>query len=373
MITRNKSIITNGKVEELYSIKKFPVFIGITKKDISTDIFYDLTFDICKETGMIQLRNLIDSDIIYAEFHSENIGEIWESHHNLLSEIISTHANNKKILEIGGSDSRLALKTININEKIKNWTIIEPILKGKIENKKIVYIEKFFDQTCINREYDIVVHSHVLEHMIDVNQFLQSISKSMKYGQYHIFSVPHLYKWLQNKLLNTITFEHTSFLTEEFIDYFLSCNNFKIIDKIFYREHSILYVTKKQKTNKLQLPNKYTEYKELYLQCINYYKNIVNSINKELENTNNDVYLFGAAFVSQYLIALGLNTLKIKCILDNSPIKSGKRLYGTNLFIKSPNDVVLDENSLIILKVGHYKDEIKQQLIGINSNIKFYE
>jgi len=372
-LTRDKSVLTKGEIEELSSIKNFPVFIGASEDDFNTDIFGDLTFDICKETGIIQLRNLIDPTIVYSKFHSESIGSIWENHHNLLSKIIRKYSTRSKILEIGGSDSRLALKSID-DSVINDWTIIEPNLKTKYSHEKLHYIESFFDKNMSFAYYDMIVHSHVFEHMTDPLEFLETISYCLPESNYHIFSVPNLYAYLKNKFVNTINFEHTLFLTESIIDVLLSKFNFEIIEKCYYMEHSIIYVCRKNSQITVEnFPNKYIEYKQLYLDFIDYYKSFVKNLNKELENTNKNIYLFGGHVFSQYLIALGLDTSKIICILDNSKLKRGKRLYGTNLNIKMPEEVNLNENSLVILKVGQYRDEIKNQLLNINKDIQFYE
>jgi hypothetical protein len=89
--------------------------------------------------------------------------------------------------------------------------------------------------------------------------------------------------------------------------------------------------------------------------------------------SNSDIYLFGAHVFSQFLISMGLNTEKIICVLDNSLIKNNTRLYGTNLTIKNPKEVNLKDNSIIILKVGNYRDEIISGLMSINSNIILWE
>ena len=138
--TRTSSILTGGEIEELHSIKNFPVFIGSTSDKISTDLFHDLTFDICKETGLIQLRDLIDSDIIYGKFHSEAIGEVWNKHYDMFIELLSKYKNNNDILEIGGSDSRLATKFLEKNNDVKSWIIIEPSMNKTSSNPKIKYI-----------------------------------------------------------------------------------------------------------------------------------------------------------------------------------------------------------------------------------------
>jgi hypothetical protein len=335
-------------------------------------VFADLTFDICKDSGIIQLRNLVDPTIVYSKFHSEAVGNVWETHHEFLAKLISEYSEGKNVLELGGSDSRLAVKCL---ENVNKWTIMDPVLENKIDNPKLDYIEGFFGANrSHNRGYDMIVHSHTFEHILSPMEFLMEISLSLKEGDYHIFSVPNLYKYLSNKYVNTINFEHTILLAEDFIDYMLSDAGFKIIKKRYYGDHSIFYVTQKnQNVRHKKLPDRYIKYKKLYLDSYNYYQNFITNLNIVLKETDKTVYMFGGHVFSQYLIALGLDTSKITCILDNSELKRGKRLYGTTLYIKSPNDVILDENSLIILKVGQYRNEIRKQLLDINKCITFYE
>ena len=76
--------------------------------------------------------------------------------------------------------------------------------------------------------------------------------------------------------------------------------------------------------------------------------------------------------LSQFLIFNGLMTSKINCILDNSPLKIGKRLYGTSLRVKNPRSIACDKNPVVILKAGPYNDEIKADILeNINPNTRF--
>ena len=372
-LKRERSILTGGIVEELSVIKDFPVFTGGTTNNKEDDLYHDLTFDICKQTGIIQLRNLIDPDILYSIFHSEALGDVWEEHHNLFSKLIIKYQDNNSILEIGGSDSRMAIRCLD-ETNIKKWTIIDPNIRVESFNPKIKYNRDYFNKDKIKElDFDMIVHSHVLEHIYDPKLFLQTLNDNMNDGDYHIFSIPNLYVYLKNKYINALTFEHTLFLTEEFMDYLLSCYGFVIDEKSYYSNHSIFYVTRKQKTDPLKLPVRYQEHKNMYLAFFNYYKEFIDRLNEELKKTTKDVYLFGGHIFSQYLIALGLDISRIKCVLDNSKLKNGKRLYGTDLIIKFPDDIELNWNSLIVLKAGSYENEIRMQLFCINPSINFFE
>ena len=84
------------------------------------------------------------------------------------------------------------------------------------------------------------------------------------------------------------------------------------------------------------------------------------------------VFLFGAHVFSQYLLSFGLDQSKICGILDNSPLKIGKRLYGTNLSVFDPK-IIIDDDVGVILKVGSYRNEIIAQLKTINPNVTIFE
>ena len=66
--------------------------------------------------------------------------------------------------------------------------------------------------------------------------------------------------------------------------------------------------------------------------------------------------------------------MKEICLLDNDTNKQTKRLYGTNLFVKSPTVLKDVERPIIILKAGVYNDEIKNDIIvNINPKTVFWE
>jgi 2-polyprenyl-3-methyl-5-hydroxy-6-metoxy-1,4-benzoquinol methylase len=378
--TRESCVITNSKnIETIFTLKDFPIFIGNTKQETKNDLFSDMIFDISKECGVIQIKNTINPNLIYSQYHSEAIGSVWENHHVKFSELLIKLINNhniKNVLEIGGSTAKLAKIVLNKNETIKKWTIVEPNIPEQNESldNRIEFISDFFKSDSIKEKYDLIIHSHTLEHMFNPNEFLSEINKCLLPNGLNVFSVPNLFSYLKNKHPNILNFEHTIFLTEEILDYILLKNKFETIEKEHYLEHSIFFTTRKnQNILEPKSPNKYEEYKTMFIDYINHYNNLINEINHEVSKTNNDVYLFGGHVFSQFLISMGLNTEKIKCILDNSLMKNNTRLYGTNLMIKNPNDVDIRNNSIIILKVGNYKDEITSGLLSINPSIKFLE
>ena len=141
--------------------------------------------------------------------------------------------------------------------------------------------------------------------------------------------------------------------------------------KYFLKDHSIFYstVNLKKPNNKISFKNEYKLNKKLFKNYFSYYQNISSKINEVINKTQKPVYLFGAHIFSQYLINFGLNQRRIVNILDNDKLKQNKRLYGTNLIVKSPEILKKINSPLVILKAGVYNEEIKKQLTKLNRAI----
>ena len=191
---------------------------------------------------------------------------------------------------------------------------------------------------------------------------------------YHIFSFPNLYKNLKDLFTNQLNFEHTTFLTEEITDLLLSKIGFNIIKKQ-YCEHSIFYAyTKTQPKRVMFTRDIYKKNKDVFLNYINHYKKEILDLNKQIKKNKGEIFLFGGHIFSQFIIFNGLNTDKIKCILDNSKMKQKKRLYGTSFIVNSPDILKSYNNPAVILKTASYNEEIKKDILNnINKNTIFFE
>lgn len=373
-IVRDKSLLTGKKnLETLYVFKDFPVFMGCTNESVEKDVKADMSFTICPETGMIQLDKLLPLELVYLAQHNDGVGKIWQEHYGAFAEFIRRFSP-QKILEIGGSHDAIFNAFFEKNKDVE-WTMVEPNPLFK-DHDRIKVIREWFDENFASRElFDAVVHSHVLEHTYDPPAFLSHIGKFLKPGQKHIFTFPNLIEFLKKKYTNGLNFEHTCFLTEPFVDYLLEKNGFHILTKEYFYDHSIFYATEKTVAGMpdLQLPNHYKEYKSLFVDFIEYHKNLVETLNEKIKKHEGNLYLFGAHIFSQYLIAFGLDTSRIRIVLDNSDLKNKKRLYGTDLLVENPEFIRDQKNPGVIVKIANYRDEVVSQLKKINSEVVIFE
>jgi len=373
-IYRNYNVINQEEtLEDLYTYKDFPVYIGCTDKSVKTDLKADLSVTICKKTGIMQLDKLLPLEIVYGDYHSEAIGSLWQEHHFSFIDFIQKY-KPKNVLEIGGSNGFVAKEMVKREQGINNWIMVEPAPAYK-GDEKIKIIKKNFDENFKYKgKIDTVVHSHTFEHIYEPGLFMKYLGKFIKNGNHQIFSVPNLQKYLENMQANWINFEHNVYLSEEYIDYLLSVNGFEILEKKYFYEHSIFYATKKigNFNREIKLNNGYKKNKKLFNKFNNFYSNFVSDLNSKIASFDGNVYLFGAHIFSQFFSVMGL-TGNIIGVLDNSKIKEGKRLYGTNYTVFNPEVIRNKKNVMVIVRAGAYQDEVKKQLLNINPTVNIIE
>lgn len=381
MIERSKCILTGADdLETLFVFREFPIFMGTTQQNPAEDRKEDMVFQISRSSGMIQLQKLVPEEILYADSHNESIGEIWKQHFEQFANFIY-RKKPKTILEAGGGNGRLARTYEYMCDQKVQWTIVEPSPVEHLEGVNAEYIRAFFDAQLVlpgRLEPDVLVHSHVLEHLYDPCSFLQKCANLLQEGQLMFFSVPNLKETLKRKYTNALNFEHSYFLSEDYIEWLLGKYDFAILEKEYFcKDHSIFYEVIKagKKEKSIEFPvNLYTVNKQIFMEYIFYHKGLVNDLNEKIKNAEGNVYLFGAHIFSQYLIEFGLNVSGIQKVLDNDKNKQRKRLYGTDLMVESPQILKKEENPYVILKVGNYAEEIKRDILSnINRNTTFWE
>jgi hypothetical protein len=369
-IDRSYDVITgNDDLETIYTIPNFPVFMGVTTEPIKNDINFPMNFQISKGTGMVQINPLVPLELVYQYSHNSGIvGKTWSEHHKSLASFIMKY-NPDNVLEIGGFTGILASHCLLSNENIA-WSIADPHAENNDERIKIY--KTFFDENFkIDKPVGMIVHSHLLEHIIDVNKFLSCCYSNLEEDGLMILSIPNFKQFIKNRFLNCLNFEHTICLDEDFLVYLFNKYNFRIVEKEYFGEsNSIFFCLKKTSVSiNTELPKDvYETNKSNMLEYFRDTENFIDLINKREEK----FYLFGAHVTSQFILAMGLDKNKIICILDNDSKKMNNRLYGTKLLVQSPHILELDKEPYIIVKNGSYDKEISEQILEINPKAKIF-
>ena len=373
MLPRTKDMFSGKQdLEPLYTFKNFPVYCGVADNTPPSDIFADMKWAISKGSGMVQLEELVPPELLYSKSHNASIGKTWERHHREFADFLYQYAGKDAgILEIGGGNGIL---NAFYNEKYaaKEWVIVDPTSVEVIKGCNARYVSamwtKELDLQAEHIEFNTLVHSHLMEHQYDLQAFMELNASKLTNGQRMIFTVPDLKEWVRRKYANALFFEHTYLITEDYIDIILPQYGFKVLNKCHFGDgHSLFYATEKQNMPSpkadINYHELYTLNRSLFIDAVSYYTETTRKANEFIEKADTGVCLFGAHIFSQFLINSGLCVEKIKGILDNDPLKQGKRLYGTNLTVFSPKVLQEEKDPWLILYAGAYTQEIKKDIL----------
>ena len=151
-IERNQDLVdASTDLELLYTIPKFPAFLGCVSTDPAQDIVADMNFYIGKNTGMVQLNPILPLDVVYQTDHNQGAtGTTWLHHHSEFAKFIARHSP-KQVFEIGGSHGLLS--QLYLENTSADWYIIEPnqlslqlqIFLVYHENKLNYVLQEYFE------------------------------------------------------------------------------------------------------------------------------------------------------------------------------------------------------------------------------------
>lgn len=366
MIDRNQCILNNTyDLKRIATISNFPIFCGCTDSPKEEDFFSDMVWSCSESSGVVQLSKLVPIDLLYRNHHnSGTVGGIWKEHHKKFSQFIKKNSF-EKVLEIGGATGSLFEHFKSLDNHF-TWNVLEPSNVFPIKDERINLIPEFLETHDFgNKKFDTIIHSHVLEHVYSPLSFLSKIHDLLEDGGYQYISFPNIPVWLNNGYSNALFFEHTYFLDEEIISEMLHRVGFSITS-LNKDDHSIFIECKKSsKTSSKYKSNSY----DIFMKYLNVLQKTISEINAFAESDK--IYLFGAHIFSQILLRNGISESSVISILDNDSQKWGKRLYGTNLYVESP-EVLKRDTAKVIVNGGVYTKEISENLKNMNPNLKIF-
>ena len=371
-IVRTQCIFCNSKLQNVHFKNDYECAVAHYVVELNITDFKKIPFNIfiCNTCNTAQTKYIGNLDEIYKINHADSTGEIMSSLHNEIVNIVLKYKNNiKNIIEIGSSKGILA--DLILKNMDTTYNIIEPCYWGDTTNKTIIhdYYENVNDNT-INA--NTIIISHVFEHFYEPMNILKKISSNINI-EYFVLVFPDLEYYINNDVLHVLNTEHTFYIDNKFLIQILKINGFDLIDEIYHKNHSVIFVLKRNTSNIIE--NQIINFKNTNYSIDTFYNNIFMKIqyyNKVIhENQNKQIFIWPASIHSLYLLVFGLNT-NFYGFLDNSPNKIGKLLYGTNKLIVSFNKIINENNNnvIIILNGGVFNTEI-DEIIKKFTNILF--
>ena len=218
-IERDKSIekpcsLCHGvTLEKLLDIDKAPGYLGCTTNAKEDDRFVSLKVLVCQECGLIQTDIEDQSTSMYDSLHSEALGKVWLSHHDSLGSFIRSNMcytnNSISVIEIGSSVNPIARKFSKDEDRVCYIDVLPKASFTLQDNEK--YLSGFFPAVKPSHQADIIICSHVFEHIPDDIQAMKEVYRVLKLTGWAILQVPI---WAEK------TVEDTSIPKEKYADFY---------------------------------------------------------------------------------------------------------------------------------------------------------
>lgn len=355
---KNNCIFCNYLLTDEYfkTDKKIPLAC-FTNENI-TDDNYMIPYNIftCKNCKSSQIKYYGNINLIYEKNHADSTGSIMHNLHKEVYNLIVQHIDNiHNFIEIGSSKSILADLLLPLCNK---YYIVEPTYIGSLHNKKII-INDFYENVDQQSYEDanVMIISHVFEHFYNPMNILKIIENNINI-EYFVLVWPNLEYYKDNNIYHVLNTEHTYYIDNNYLISLCNNSNFELIKHSYYENHSVIFIFKRNK-NLSYIPlynvnNSLTKYID---ELINKKHNIELFINN---NKNKHICIWPCSVHTQFL--LSMCEISVDFILDNSPNKIDKYLYGYNIKCLSFEENINLEKNAIILNGGCFNKEIINKL-----------
>jgi 2-polyprenyl-3-methyl-5-hydroxy-6-metoxy-1,4-benzoquinol methylase len=317
---------------------------------------------ICKECKHIQLRDIVDPEILFSEYiYKSGTSQTFVNHFAELARTIHSLENpNNFVLEVGSNDGTLLEALSSAGFKSVG---VEPskILVSESNKSGRETIEGYFDSVTMSQitsefgKPGVIVGNNVFAHIDDLNAAFECAAEFLHEDGHFIFEVAEASKILTTGIFDTIYHEHMSYHSVIAMQKFSSKHGFVIHDVQKISTHGgslrVFLRKNKYKENTHLVDNFIAEEQilglddESALEKIDQHIKRIKSESQELFSNFLDipgVKLFGygaPAKVVTFLAALDLENLPIVGIVDDNEHKQGKFLPGSGIGIVSSQEM----------------------------------
>jgi len=331
-----------------------------TKQELS---IYNINLSLVDD---IELNNMIN--IYYCEecnfFYSDS-----NNNQNDYDNYYKTFNNYKNYVIYSDKDERCNLY---LQDKLENVNNILDYGSGNGELKKLLSEKYVVDEYDIGmpkniKKYDCLILSHVLEHIYNINEFINKIKFNINENGLLYIEVPNseFYdKIAEITPLQEINIEHINFFSKFSLNKLLVKYGFhtvSLIDDYFKIKDYKYYVIRgifKKNTNNVSLKN--------------YIDQGINTIYKynfcSLKKYNN-IYIYGCGqFLFKIFDIITANTNIIN-IIDDNPCYLNKKIKNVNIINYETYEKICTNDDVILLTTLIYDDIIKKKLNMLEKNL----
>ena len=355
----------------------------------SADATAPFTIATCDGCGLIFVLDFINPELLYKAFHNDAVGALWEEHYGAFAALIAAHWGARRpeggagrLAEVGAGQGKLARHLLRLCGGALE--VIDPQYTGPAEG--VVAHPHLFgvDATAgLDGALDGLVSSHTLEHFVDFWDYFAAARRVLKPGGLLFTSVPNQEYGFAKAHGSMLSFEHPSACTNLHWVALHARHGFAVREVRLFHEHSIMLACEMLPAPEAPFA---VDARGVTRALVRDYSRAVEARTRAILAAADDKkanWLFGAHNNAQVIFMYGGAHMEalFEGLLDNSPLKHGKRLYGTGLVVRKPADVVGAAAPLpapgakplrVFVNIGMYNEEVCRQLRALDGAVELH-
>jgi hypothetical protein len=337
-----------------------PVYQGCVDAPVRDDISEPMEWQVCEACASAQLANALPLELVYQGAHATGLGGAWDLHHKTFASFVAKHRRGE-VLEVGGGGGKLA-RFFRAEEPEPGWHILEPnptLIGDAIP--RVHLVRGFLDENVsIPDQVETLVFCHCLEHIYNIGEIVAVMAAKLPLGGRVILAWPDLEKWIVRGEPGALNWEHTFFCSVATLTSLFEKSGFRLAEKAaFGKDHSVFLALTKSETVQTPSPPE-SDFEAVRSQIGEYFAQFARkatALNARARESGRPVFAAPASIYTQYLFAFGLDPGLVTGLIDNSPLKQGRRLYGTPLQVL-PSTALEETASTVILNGGAHNVEM---------------
>ena len=368
----------------LWTLPKFPLTEAFGDYDCNFPTL-DQALMICRDCGHIQLQHLIDPNFLYSVANYAFRTRITKKIKNEI-EFFSQFINSlgfdtriRNVVEIGASNFELAKQ---IGSNFHKYAVCDPLLAelDGTTQENIIVFGKLAENAITefkNFESSLVLGRHILEHVLNPLDLLETILSVSDADCVFVFEVPSLRHLRKQYRFDAIYHQHCQYFDADSIKLLVSSLGCELLEMKFNplgsNGGSVLFAFKKSK----QVVAPITRLREdvalkstKIVAEIELFKSQMECLREEILTSNEPVYGYGAAHMLASLnYHLHGAIENLQAIFDDNIDLHGKGYKNIKPIILHPTKVVIEQECSYLITSMENRRSIMVKLLGGKSRI----
>ncbi len=333
---------------------------------------YPLKVLFCPKCTLSQLSVVVDPSILYRDYkYVTSTSQVMAQHFDHLVDLLHSEQPIESIVEVGGNDGAFL---VQLRERIDCRAVgIDPA--HNLRPEAVMWLSDFFNENSAYRSLalvegnpSVILARHCVAHMDNLHEFVKSLTMLAGPKTVVAIEIPYMRDTLDRVEFDQIYHEHLSFINLQALAVLLLGTPFHIHRVVHYAVHggTVLILLRHNESGIEPTISEYVRDDKVTLEDwrtfgLRAQKKIEEMRNAVLSHhlTGSVICGFGAsAKASVWINACNLHDSEIAFVTDNSPLKPGCLMPGTQIPVVEQSELLTHKIDYACMWAWNFKREI---------------